>query len=99
MWKSVGSPNRACPFVTSIGLPQAAQTLLKFTPDAMTMTSASCGPSSGTSMTSSTIAVVGSPKRSGRTSCACICAGTSPTGGISPISYRSVAMGLILCGR
>ena len=47
MWKSVGSPHRAWVFVTSTGTPRAAQTLLKFTPPAMTITSASCGPSSG----------------------------------------------------
>ena len=61
MWKSVGSPQRAWVFVTSTGTPRAAQTLLKFTPAAMTITSASCGPSSGTSITSSWIAVAGSP--------------------------------------
>ena len=96
MWKSVGSPQRACPFVTSIGIPRAAQTLLKFTPAAITATRASCGPSSGTSITSSWIADAGSPKRSGRTSCACICAGTSPIGGSSPISYRSLPIVLTL---
>ena len=67
MWKSVGSPHRACVFVTSTGIPLAAQTLLKFTPPAMTITSASSGPSSGTSITSSWIACSGSPNRSGRT--------------------------------
>ena len=92
MWKSVGSPHRAWVFVTSTGIPLAAQTLLKFTPPAITMTSASSGPSSGTSITSSWIACSGSPKRSGRTSCACIFAGTSPIGGSSPISYRSLPM-------
>ncbi len=35
MWKSVGSPQRACVFVTSTGIPRAAQTLLKFTPPAI----------------------------------------------------------------
>ena len=35
MWKSVGSPQRACVFVTSIGMPRAAQTLLKLTPAAI----------------------------------------------------------------
>ena len=53
MWKSVGSSHRAWVFVTSTGMPRAAHTLLKFTPAAMTITSASCGPSSGTSITSS----------------------------------------------
>ena len=47
MWKSVGSPHRACVFVTSTGTPRAAHTLLKFTPAAMTITSASFGPSVG----------------------------------------------------
>jgi hypothetical protein len=61
MWKSVGSPQRACVLVTSTGIPRAAHTLLKFTPAAMTMTSASCGPSSGTSITSSWMDVTGSP--------------------------------------
>ena len=61
MWKSVGSPHRAWVLVTSTGTPRAAQTLLKFTPAAITMTSASCGPSSGTSMTSVWIAFSGSP--------------------------------------
>jgi hypothetical protein len=92
MWKSVGSPHRACVFVTSIGTPRAAHTLLKFTPAAITITSASFGPSVGTSITSSRIATRGSPYRSGRTSCACIRAGTSPRGGISPISYMSFVM-------
>ena len=92
MWKSVGSPHLACVFVTSTGIPRAAHTLLKFTPAAMTITSASCGPSSGTSMTSSRIASRGSPNRSGRTSCACIRRGTSPIDGISPMPYRSLPM-------
>ena len=96
MWKSVGSPQRACVFVTSTGIPLAAQTLLKFTPPAMTITSASSGPSSGTSITSSWMALAGSPNRSGRTSCACIFAGTSPIGGSSPISYSSLPMGITL---
>src|SRR5437016_5370002 len=91
MWKSVGSPQRAWVFVTSTGMPRAAQTLLKLTPAAITRTSASCGPTSGVSMTSSWKAFSGSPYRSGRMSCACICAGTSPIGGISPISYRGFA--------
>ena len=99
MWKSVGSPQRACDLVTSTGTPRAAQTLLKFTPAAITKTSASVGPSSGTSITSSRIASTGSPNRSGRTSCACIRAGTSPRGGISPISYRSFAIGSFRCAR
>src|ERR687892_577473 len=50
MWKSVGSPQRAWVFVTSTGTPRAAHTLLKLTPEAMTATSASCGPSSGASL-------------------------------------------------
>jgi len=86
----VGSPQRAWVFVTSTGTPRAAQTLLKFTPAAITRTRTSWGPISGTSITSSRIASAGSPYRSGRTSCACILGGTSPTGGISPISYRSL---------
>jgi hypothetical protein len=61
MWKSVGSPQRACVFVTSTGTPRAAHTLLKFTPAAIVATSTSCGPSSGTSRTSSRIASRGSP--------------------------------------
>jgi hypothetical protein len=67
-------------------MPRAAQTLLKLTPAAMTATSTSLGPSSGTSITSSWIASFGSPKRSGRTSIACIWRGTSPTGGSAPSS-------------
>ena len=62
MWNSVGSPQRAWVFVTSTGTPRAAQTLLKFTPAAMTMTSASPGPTCGTSITSSRMASSGSPK-------------------------------------
>ena len=96
MWKSVGSPQRACDFVTSTGMPRAAHTLLKFTPAAIVATRTSLGPSSGTSSTSSTIASVGSPNRSGRTVIACIRAGTSPTGGSSPMSYRSFATVLTL---
>ncbi len=61
MWKSVGSPQRAWVFVTSTGTPLAAQTLLKFTPAAMTITSASWGPRAGTSITSSWMADAGSP--------------------------------------
>ncbi len=72
MWKSVGSPHRAWVFVTSTGTPRAAHTLLKLTPPAMTITRTSSGPISGTSITSSWIAVAGSPNRSGRTSWACI---------------------------
>src|SRR5215211_6524660 len=92
MWKSVGSPHRACVLVTSTGTPRAAQTLLKLTPAAMTITSASSGPIEGTSITSSRIASSGSPYRSRRTSCACMRVGTSPTGGISPTAYTSLAM-------
>ncbi len=61
MWNSVGSPHRAWVLVTSTGTPRAAHTLLKFTPAAMTITSASSGPIDGTSITSSRIASFGSP--------------------------------------
>src|SRR5205823_14985321 len=81
-------------FVTSTGTPRAAQTLLKFTPAAITITSASVGPIWGTSITSSRIASSGSAKRSGCTSWACILAGTSPTAGMSPTEYRPLAIAL-----
>src|SRR6266550_1859450 len=68
MWNAVGSPHRAWPFVTSIGTPRAAQTLLKLTPAAIVATRTSCEPSSGTSITSSRIESLGSPNRSGRPS-------------------------------
>src|SRR5438477_12707949 len=55
----------------------------------MTRTSTSPGPGNGVSMTSAWNALSGSPKRSGRMTCAYIRRGTSPRGGTSPISYSS----------
>src|SRR5918996_593729 len=59
-------------------------------PAAMTDTRTSSGPTSGTSITSTSNALSGSPNRSGRITCAYIRRGTSPGRGRSPISYRSV---------
>ena len=58
-------------------------------PAAMTYTSASRGPISGTGTTSGWKAVFGGPNRSCRIVIACIVGGTWPKGGASPMSYRS----------
>src|SRR5213592_1096641 len=63
---------------TLTGLPRAAQTLLKFTPAAITRTITSKAPGSGTSISSSWKAVIGSPSRSGRITHAAIASGSSP---------------------
>ena len=60
------------------GLPSAAQTLLKFTPAAITRTTTSNAPGSGTSICSSWNASSGSPWRSSRITQAAIEAGSSP---------------------
>ena len=72
----IGSP---CMRKTLTGLPRAAQTPLKFTPAPITSTSASLGPTAGTSTSSSFMAVSGSPSRSGRMHQASIFFGSSPT--------------------
>src|SRR5213083_801491 len=63
---------------TLTGLPSAAQTLLKFTPAAITRTMTSKAPGSGTSISSTWKACSGSPSRSGRMTHAAIVAGSSP---------------------
>src|SRR3954447_24496812 len=63
---------------TETGLPSAAHTLLKFTPAAITRTVTSNAPGSGTSISSSRKASVGSPSRSARMTRAAIVAGSSP---------------------
>src|SRR3954470_16099361 len=63
---------------TEIGLPSAAQTLLKFTPAAITRTITSNAAGCGTSISSSWKASVGSPSRSARITHAAIVAGSSP---------------------
>src|SRR5919108_698083 len=73
MWN--GSP---CILKTLTGFPRAAHTPLKFTPAAMTRTSASFGPTGGRSTSSMRIAVSGSPSRSGRMVQASIFSGRTP---------------------
>src|SRR3954452_11558536 len=63
---------------TETGWPSAAQTLLKFTPAAMTRTVTSKAPGSGTSISSSWKASSGSPWRSSRITHAAIAGGSSP---------------------
>src|SRR3954471_9073973 len=63
---------------TETGLPSAAHTLLKFTPAAITRTTTSNAPGSGTSISSSWKASVGSPSRSARMTHAAIVGGSSP---------------------
>src|SRR4051794_34512075 len=63
---------------TETGLPSAAQTLLKFTPAAITRTITSNAPGRGTSISSSWKASVGSPSRSARMTQAAIVSGSSP---------------------
>src|SRR3954447_4753875 len=63
---------------TDIGLPSAAQTLLKFTPAAITRTITSNAPGCGTAISSSWKASVGSPSRSARMTQAAIVEGSSP---------------------
>src|SRR3954465_14456596 len=74
---------------TETGLPSAAQTLLKFTPAAITRTVTSNAPGSGTSSSSSWKASVGSPSRSARMTQAAIVEGSSPG------STSSVAIWLV----
>ena len=59
-------------------MPSAAQTLLKFTPAAITRTITSKAPGRGTSISSSWKASVGSPSRSARMTHAAIVEGSSP---------------------
>src|SRR3954470_11499891 len=63
---------------TETGLPSAAQTLLKLTPAAITLTITSNAPGSGTSISSSWNASLGSPSRSARITQAAIAFGSSP---------------------
>src|SRR5438128_4828343 len=80
MWN--GSP---CILKTLTGLPRAAQTPLKFTPAAITRTSASLGPTGGKSTSSMRMALAGSPSRSGRIVQASIFSGRAPRSrGTSP---------------
>ena len=72
-WSSSGwEPN------TDTGTPRAAHTLLKFTPAAITRTITSKAPGSGTSISSSWKASIGSPSRSWRITQAAIVSGSSP---------------------
>ena len=64
-----------CMRKTETGLPCAAHTPLKLTPAAMTSTSTSLGPSSGTGTSSTCIDCIGSPSRSLRMTIACIVSG------------------------
>src|SRR3954454_21822063 len=63
---------------TDTGSPRAAQTLLKFTPAAITRTTTSKAPGSGVSISSSRKASTGSPKRSSRITQAAMVGGSSP---------------------
>src|SRR5215208_44599 len=76
---------------TDTGWPSAAQTLLKFTPAAMTRTVTSNAPGAGTSISSSWNASRGSPSRSSRMTHAAIIAGSSP-GSVSTCVTSTVAM-------
>ena len=75
--------------MTSIGKPRAAHTLLKFKPAAMTAIKTSPSPGVGTSIASIWNALIGSPNRFERMTCASIRFGTSPTGGSEPIGNTS----------
>src|SRR5215211_3236608 len=72
-WSSSGWESK-----TDTGTPRAAQTLLKFTPAAMTRTVTSKAPGSGTSISSSWKASSGSPWRSSRITHAAMVGGSSP---------------------
>src|SRR5919107_5632578 len=63
---------------TETGWPSAAHTLLKLTPAAITRTMTSNAPGSGTSISSTWKASVGSPSRSCRMTHAAIVSGSSP---------------------
>src|SRR4051794_10332283 len=82
-WSSFG-----CERNTLTGLPSAAQTLLKFTPAAITRTITSNAPGCGTSICSSWKASIGSPSRSCRITQAAIVSGRVP--GSTPTSVTSV---------
>src|SRR3954470_248353 len=82
-WSSSG-----CERKTETGLPSAAQTLLKFTPAAITRTITSNAPGCGTSICSSWKASIGSPSRSCRITQAAIVSGRVP--GSTPTSVTSV---------
>src|SRR4051794_22650902 len=73
MWWSSGWERK-----TETGWPSAAQTLLKFTPAAMTRTVTSKAPGSGTCISSSWKASSGSPWRSSRITHAAMVGGGSP---------------------
>src|ERR671933_2606528 len=94
MWWSSG-----CERNTETGLPSAAQTLLKFTPAAITRTITSNAPGSGTSISSTWKASSGSPSRSWRMTQAAIVAGSSP-GSVSTCAtcVRSTAIVVALPG-
>src|SRR4051794_9948565 len=78
---------------TETGWPSAAQTLLKFTPAAITRTITSKAPGSGTSICSSWKASLGSPSRSWRITQAAIVSGSSPGSTLrSATALVSVAM-------
>src|SRR5215217_1936994 len=86
---------------TDTGWPSAAHTLLKFTPAAITRTVTSKAAGSGTSISSSWNASIGSPWRSSRITHAAMVAGSSPgSTSISATRLVSTAMGSILtCNR
>src|SRR5215212_10966716 len=84
----------SCAVKTETGLPSAAQTLLKFTPAAITRTVTSKAPGSGTSISSSWKASIGSPWRSSRITQAAIVGGSSP-GSTSICATRLVSTATI----
>src|SRR3954454_3661638 len=87
-WSSAGWERK-----TETGLPRAAQTLLKLTPAAMTRTTTSNAPGSGTSISSTWKASIGSPSRSWRMTQAAIVAGSSPgSASTCATCVRSTAM-------
>ncbi len=71
-------------------MPIAAQTLLKFTPAAITRTQTSKAPGSGISISSIWKASIGSPSRSWRMTQAAIVAGSSP-GSVSTFAICAIS--------
>ena len=88
-WSSFG-----CERKTETGLPSEAQTLLKFTPAAITRTITSKAPGCGTSISSSWKASSGSPSRSWRMTQAVIVSGSVP--GSVPTSVTFVRSTLVM---
>src|SRR5919198_918753 len=80
--------------MTDTGFPSAAHTLLKLTPAAMTRTITSNAPGSGSSISSTANASLGSPSRSWRITHAAIVAGSSP-GPVSSCEMSRVPIAIV----